>query len=620
MLFVDLYKEEEMLGIRQKLSLGFGGLLLIAIVIGIRSITQLTTLGHSIDVILRENYRSVIACQQMKESLERMDSGAVLILLGDATQGRKLIADNQPAFEKALHTELNNITLPGEEERAQQLSDLFRQYTETLKELQAPQFPVDNGREEYFAKLLPLFQQIKATADQVLNMNQQNMSDANDRARATAAAAKRQMYLLLLCGAIVAIMFVIFTERWILRPISRLIRSTDEIRRGNLELVVQSDSHDEIGRLSEAFNEMASSLREFRRCDRTRIARIQRSTQQVFKSLPDAVAIVDLDGRVEVATDLAADVFGLRPEVRIRDLAFDWMESLFDESLRSGRAVETLGNQVVVQRFINGEEHFFRPEAVPILDGDKHPAGVVLIFKDVTQQLHQDELKRGVISTVSHQLRTPLTSLRMAVYLLLEEKVGPLAPKQTELLVAARDDSDRLHSILTNLLDISRIESGRMRMDFRSEAPQTMVVQQVDSFRSAAKDRGIALKMEVPDKLPPVLADSAQVGHVLANLLSNALKYTSPGGEVSISAEPVDDAVCFAVSDTGRGIPDRYLDRVFEQFFRVPNEEAGAGEGLGLAIAREIVEAHGGTIDVRSREGEGSVFTFCLKQAVEKDE
>lgn len=604
-----------MLGIRQKLSFGFAGLLLIVIVIGIQSITQLTRLGHSIDVILRENYRSVIASQQMKEALERMDSGTLFTLLGDTDQGNALIVQNEPVFEEALQTELSNITLSGEREKALRIRELFTQYGAILKDVQDSTRSISIRREAYFTKLLPLFHQIKDMAGEILHMNQQNMIDANERARTTAAAAERRMYILLLCGALVAALFILFTGKWILRPINRLIRSTDEIRRGNLDLVVQSDSRDEIGRLSEAFNEMASSLREFRRSDRTRIARIQRSTQQVFKSLPDAVAVVDLNGRVEVSTEAASEVFGLKHDVRIRSLAFDWMGTLFDEALKSGRIVEAQGSQTVIQRFLNGEEHFFRPEAVPILDGEKHPTGVILILEDVTRQLHQDELKRGVISTVSHQLKTPLTSLRMAVYLLLEEKVGPLTPKQMELLVAARDESDRLHSILSNLLDISRIESGRMRMDFRPESPRTLVLEQVEPFLSTAKDRGISLRIEIADDLPPVLTDPAQIGHVLANLLSNALKYTSPGGEISISAEPDEDTVCFAVSDTGRGIARQYLDRVFEQFFRAPGQDVGEGEGLGLSIAKEIVEAHGGTIDVKSEEGKGSVFTFRLKQA-----
>lgn len=603
-----------MLGIRQKLSLGFCGLLLIIIVIGVQSITLFTGLGHSIDVILRENYRSVVASQQMKESLERVDSGILFVLLGDAGRGRELIAANEAVFEEALRTEIDNITLMGEGEKAAFIGVLFSRYRATLKEVQDTALSSTDRREAYFARLLPLFQQIKDTADAILQMNQKNMVEANDRARATAETAKRHMYVFLLCGAALALLFVYFTGKWILRPIDRLIRSTDEIRRGNLDLVVQRDFRDEIGRLSEAFNEMASSLRRFRRNDRTRMARIQQSMQQVFKSLPDAVAIVDLDGRVEVSTEAAAEVFGLKPEVHIRSLAFDWLGSLYDEALRMERTIEI--ESATVQRFIKGEERFFRPGAVPILDGEKNPTGVILILRDVTWQLYQDELKRGVISVVSHQLKTPLTSLRMAIYLLLdEEKVGPLAPKQVELLATARDDSDRLHSILSNLLDISRIESGKMQMDLRPESPRTLILDRLESFRSTAKDRGIVLKMDAPDDLPEVVADPAQIGHVLANLISNAIKYTPPGGEISVFAEENEEGVCFAVLDTGRGIPHQHLGRVFDQFFRVPGHEDEPGEGLGLAIAKEIVEAHGGTITVNSEEGKGSVFTFRLKRA-----
>lgn len=608
-----------MLGIRAKLSLGFGGLFVIILIIGVQSILHLTTLGHSVDVLLRENYRSVIACQQMKDALERMDSGTLFTLLGEDGLGRQLIAGSRPTFEQALQVELNNITLPGEEAAANHLRDLFAQYGKTLGEVLDPLSPLHERKTAYFDRLLPLFHQIKETAGTILQMNQQNMADANQRARTGAADAKRHMYILLSFGAAVAMVFILFTGRCILRPIQRLTRSADEIRKGNLDLVVQSASNDEIGRLSEAFNEMASGLRELRRNSRTRMDRIQRSTRQVFKSLPDAVAIVDLEGRVEVSTEAAAEVFGLKPNVQVRSLAFDWMESLLQEALGS---LPTPDNPPVIQRFVKGEEHFFSSEAVPILDEEKHTTGVILILKDVTREFHQDELKRGVVSTVSHQLKTPLTSLRMAIYLLLEEKAGPLTPKQIELLVAARDESDRLHSILTNLLDISRIEAGRMQMDLQPVSPHEMVVQQVDRFRSSARDHGLTLELEVPVDLPPVLVDTARMEHMLVNLLSNAIKYTSPGGAIRILAEAAGEQICFKVSDTGRGIPAPFLDRVFDQFFRVPEQNGGEGEGLGLAITKEIVEAHGGTISVESKEGEGSTFTFCLQRtdAVSKKE
>ncbi len=570
-----------MLGLRQKLSLGFGGLLLIILIIGIQSINHLTQLGQSIDVILRENYRSVIACQEMKESLERMDSGILFVLLGEKEKGAELIRTNEVVFEKALQAELNNITLPEEGKKAHHLQTLFTQYQATLHEMQGRKAFAHQQREAYFEKLFSLFVQIKETADEILQMNQKNMSDANDQARRSAVSAKRRMYILLLAGLFVAVGFVLFTGRWILRPIHRLIRSAEEIKQGNLELVVESDSRDEIGQLSEAFNEMALALRESRRSDQTRLTRIQRATEQTFNSLPDAVAIVDPGGRVDVATETAKNVFELKPGKQIRGLPFRWMDEIFTEALKTGRTIVPKGEQRVIQHFVNGEEHYFRPEAIPILGRDLQPTGVVLVLQDVTQERKQEELKRGVISTVSHQLKSPLTSIRMAVHLLLEEKIGSLTPKQTELLVAAREDSDRLHSILNNLLDISRIESGKVEMNFRKVSPHSLVFEALEPFQMDFKDRNVTLGTELQDDLPDVWADTARMNHVFANLLSNALRYTPPGGKVTVLARADEERVQFSVSDSGKGIPSQYLARIFEQFFRVPDQGAESGSGLG---------------------------------------
>lgn len=604
-----------MLGLRQKLSLGFGGLLVIILVIGVQSILHLTKLGESINVILRENYRSVIACQEMKEALERMDSGILFTLLAYTEKGQELISKNELAFEKALQVELHNITLPGEGEKAAHLQGLFKQYKTALKNVENSKMPLAFRRNTYFTHLLPLFQQIKDTADKILQTNQQNMIDANDLARAGAAAARKRMYILLFVGTIVAIGFLFFMGKWILRPINRLIKSADEIRRGNLDLVVQSSSRDEIGHLSEAFNAMAASLREFRRSDQAKLVRIQRATQQAFDSLPDAVAVIDLEGKVEVATEAARNVFGLRPNTSIFDLPFGWMADLYNEALRDGRKAQEQGNQKVIQHFVRGEERYFRPVAVSILDNERQPTGVILTFQDVTQLRQQDEIKKGVISTVSHQLKTPLTSIRMAIHLLLEEKVGHLTEKQVELLLAAREDSDRLHSILNNLLDISRIESGRVQMEFRIVSPHSMVLEAIEPFQGAAQDQGVTLSVEIPGDLPDVWADMTRIGHVFGNLISNALKYTPPGGKVTISAKAEEKLVHFFISDTGKGIHSKYLPRIFEQFFRVPDQVTETGAGLGLAIVKEIVEAHGETVGVESYEGKGSTFTFTLKRA-----
>ena len=604
-----------MLGLRQKLSLGFGALLIIIVVISVQSILNLSRLGISIDVILRENYRSVISSQQMKEALERMDSGVLFTLLGYKKQGEDLVRTNQQAFEKALHAEMNNITLPGEGERARRLQDLFGRYTADLESALDDRSSLDLRRAAYFNRLLPLFQHIKTTADEVLQINQENMSEANERARAIASVARRRMVILSLVGTFFAVGFVLFTGRWILHPINRLIRSAEEIRRGNLDLVVQSNSRDEIGRLSEAFNSMAASLREFRRSDQAKWVRMQRATQQAFDSLPEAFAVVDLDGKVEVATEAARNFFGMKTSVRVQDLPFDWMLDLFNRALMSGRGIHLKSPGMIVQHFVEGKELYFCPEAIPILDSNRQPTGVVLIMQDVTQLRQQEEIKRGLISTVSHQLKTPLTSIRMAIHLLLGDKLGPLTEKQAELLVAAREDSDRLHDILNSLIDISRIESGRAQMDFRPVSPYTLVLETVEPFRRAAQDQGVTLIIDLPEDLPEVRADMTRIGHVIGNLLSNALKFTLPGGTITLSAKSEANEVSFSVSDTGKGIPAEYLPRIFERFFRVPDQGAMTGAGLGLAIVKEIVEAHGGEVAVDSREGKGSTFTFTLRKA-----
>jgi len=268
-----------------------------------------------------------------------------------------------------------------------------------------------------------------------------------------------------------------------------------------------------------------------------------------------------------------------------------------------------------IQIFHDGEEHFFLPEAIPILDEQRELAGVTLVLSDVTDLRRLSEMKRGLISTVSHELKTPLTSVRLAIHALLSEKVGPLTFKQSELLAAARNDSDRLHRIIENLLDMSRMEAGRAAVQRLPVAPEQLVLQASDDFRTAFLDRGVNLKLDLPPDVPQVLVDPARIKHVFSNLLNNALKHTPPGGSVSVSARSEGAEVRFAVEDTGAGIPAEYLPRVFEEFFRVPGQDQESDTGLGLAIVKEIVELHGGRIEAQSEPGKGAKFVFTLKVA-----
>ncbi len=604
-----------MFGLRSKLSLGFGGLLLIILIIGIQGIIRVNELGQSIDVILRENYRSVIACQEMKESLERMDSGVLFVLLGYETQGKAQIDAYRVKFDKAMRIEGGNITLSDEGESFSGLASSYSRYQDVLKEVTDTSMPIDERRDSYFTELFPLFQSVKESANRILQMNQQNMADANMVARDKAAKASQRMYLLLICGVGIASMFIYYTGRWILRPITTLTHSANEIAHGNLDLVVGSGSHDEMGQLARTFDAMASSLREYRRTNEAKVLNLQRATQQALEDLSAAIVVANLDGAAEVVSRAAHDAFGVEVGRRVQECKHPWIGELLERVVQSGQREQFGQGDYPVQIFVGGQERFFRPEALPVLDGFGKPTGVAFVLHDATQAKQQDELKRGLVSTVSHQLKTPLTSIRMALYLLLDDKIGPLTPKQEELLVTAREDSERLYAIVEDLLDIARIQSGRIQMDLQRVDASTLALDSIESFKAQAQGCGVTLTASIPAGLPDVQADTTRVPHVFANLLSNAIKYTSPGGSVTVAARAGNEAVWYSVTDTGCGIAPEYLPRVFEQFFRAPQQGRASGAGLGLAIAKEIVTAHGGEIFAESDLGSGSTFSFSLRQA-----
>jgi signal transduction histidine kinase len=221
-----------------------------------------------------------------------------------------------------------------------------------------------------------------------------------------------------------------------------------------------------------------------------------------------------------------------------------------------------------------------------------------------------------MVSTVSHELKTPLTSVQMTVHLLLEEVVGPLNSKQIELLLVARQDSDRLLAMINDLLDLTRIEQGRVRLDREQAAPADLVAEAIERFESKAKDGGVTLNGSVAFGLPPVSVDRDRIAHVFDNLVGNALSHTPRNGSVELASRIKPEGMIeFTLEDSGVGIAPEHLSRIFEKFYRVPGSKSSGGAGLGLAIAREIVEAHGGRIEVQSQPGRGTTFTFTLPTA-----
>ena len=447
----------------------------------------------------------------------------------------------------------------------------------------------------------------------------QNMTVADVRSThhelySMARTAQWTMHALAVAGAVVAVGFTFFVGRAILKPLRILTESAREIQEGRLDQSVPVRSNDELGKLSSAFNEMAVGLRHSKQQDAEMILRTQQATQLAIDSLPDGVVLINDKGTIELANNTAKRVLGIRSGEPIRDHEDLPLAAMHHGAMQTGQASHAAGYESAIRTADEGLEEYYLPRSIPILNDKREAIGSMIVLNDVTELHRLDEMKNSLLSMVAHELRTPLTTMRMIVHLVAERKIGPLTPKQQELLNAAADESDRLHHILDNLLDMNRIESGKVLMDMQSVPAASLVAGAVEGARGAFLERGIDLKCDLLDPLPCVRADATRVGHAFSNLLNNAMKYTFRGGTVLVSARASADFVEFIVADTGIGIPRQYLPRIFEKFFRVPGQEGDSGAGLGLAIVKDVVNAHGGRIVAESAEGKGSTFRFTLRR------
>lgn len=614
--------------LRYKLLLGLAPLLAIMIGLGVWAVAILDHLGGRIDVILRENYESVLAAEGMKEALERMDSAAQFAINGQDERARKQFETFRPVFRQNLEKGQRNVTLPGEQELTDRLAANYAKYLEQNREFYGlPAVPPRARTDAYYGGLYPTFLELKNDADRVLEVNQANMRAEDLMARREAARSRRVLILAVLGAAAVATAVGLGLGRSILEPIGAVTRAARAVASGDLDQVVPATTRDELGELATAFNTMARTIREYRQAGTARLLRAQKTAQATIDSIPDPVVVIDPTGSVERANPAARRILGVAPS---ENGAVPWapppqIRGPLDEVLGGRADFLPTGLDHALCLRDDGQERFFLPRVLSIRGDHEGTLGAAVVLSDVTKFRLVDQLKSDMVSTVSHELKNPLTGLQMAIHLLLEEVIGPLNAKQTELLLGARQDSDRLLGMVNDLLDLTRIEQGRVTLDLKPVAPADLVSGAVGRFESRAEDAGIRLKGAVGFGLPPVLADRERVSHVFDNLIANALAHTPRGGTIDLAAEvlaagegrgqPQAGHVRFSVTDSGEGIPPQHLGHVFDRFFRVPGGRATGGAGLGLAIAREVVVAHGGAIDVTSRPGAGTTFTFTLPVA-----
>ncbi|RKG74829.1 sensor histidine kinase [Corallococcus exercitus] len=608
--------------LRSRLLLAQAPLVVALLLLGTTAVVTLARVGRSGQRVLEDNYRSVLATQRITEQLERMDSAALFIIAGERERGLAQQAAQRPPLETELGVQLGNITEPGEAEATQRLRAAWVKYREEFDAF-LQERDAEAARKRYFESLSPAFQEAKAAASSILALNQDAMVRKSDRLRQQSERVNTLMALAVVAALGFGLFFTTSLVQRALRPVSVLSQAVRRLGQGDGEARAVVEGRDEIAQLARDFNTMAERLGQYRKSSLGELLQAQAVSQAAIDSLPDPVLVLGADGGLLNVNAAAEEVLRLRldeggdalgrvePEVRAV------LERVRAHVVGGRGAYQPRGYEEAVRVEASPEGgRWLLPRGSPVHGETGDVVGATLILQDVTRLRRFDELKNDLVATVAHEFRTPLTSLRMAIHLVAEGVVGQVTEKQADLLFAAREDCERLQGIVDDLLDLSRIQSGQLQLDVREVRTEELVEHALSAQRTLAEDRGVRLSQSLSPDVETVRVDPDRLHLVLGNLVGNGVKHTPQDGEVSVHVSRDGAHVRFEVRDTGEGIPAQEQARIFEKFYRAPGAPAG-GAGLGLSIARDIVQAHGGELGVVSTPGQGSTFWFTLPQPAE---
>jgi two-component system phosphate regulon sensor histidine kinase PhoR len=401
----------------------------------------------------------------------------------------------------------------------------------------------------------------------------------------------------------VALLAAALISRAISRPIQEVTGAARRIARGELSQKISVKTKDEASQLAEAFNQMSLSLQK----TVAEISEERGKLAAILASMADGVIMTDGEGNVLLANPAAEKLFGFK-QGKVRGRYF--IEAVPDYEVdRILRSCLKTGREQAVQLESGIGKRFLRVVAVPLITD--RPAGALVVFQDLTELRSLQTMRRELVGNISHELRTPLTTIKAVIETL---KDGAVEDRELtrNFLTSVDSEVDRMTQIVAELTELSRIESGKAELKLERVDLNTLAREAIAQLNPFATRRGVTVSLEPAPKLPPVTADKERVRQVITNLLHNALKFTPPKGKVTVATGLKGDSATLSISDTGIGISGEDLPHVFERFYKADKARSGGGTGMGLAIAKHIVQAHGGTIRAQSEPGKGSTFSFSL--------
>ena len=604
--------------LKKKIILGYGIAILLILIVLAWAFHNLMNLGRASEAILKENYNSILAAENMIESLGRQDHSSLLLLLGYRSEGLAQFHENEARFLQWLGRAKDNITEEGEGKIIQSIEDVYAGYLKKFSELS---FLTTSAGEKaagfYHETLLPAYTLVRDSCANLKEINETAMFTTSNRAKRVARRAVVSMLAVGMGALGLGLAFSFMLSNLLTRPLRHMVEGAKAVAGGNYDVEISVRSSDELGHLAGEFNLMAKKLKGYHDLNIGKLLAEKRKSEAIISGLDDGIIVVDADFKVLDINPAAARAVGAASEFArgrhfLEVVKDEKLFRLIREAAESGRPPSVKEGEDIITLSRGEAQSHFQGLISPIFSEPGAVLGVVLLLRDITRLKELDRLKSEFVMTASHELRTPLTSIGMSIDLLRESAQQKLDQDERKLLDAAHEEIQRLKSLVNDLLTLSKIESGKVEMDFERVSLPALIEKVVAGLKVQTENKSVELSWSVPESFPWVSADAHKIAWVLTNLVANALNFSRPGGYVRLSAEQLGAMAYISVKDSGAGIPVEDQSRVFDKFVQVGNQKEASGSGLGLAICREIVHAHGGTIWVDSAPGEGSVFTFTL--------
>jgi two-component system, NtrC family, sensor histidine kinase KinB len=589
---------------------------------GVYSMILFARLANTVDTSVTSSYQCFTAASAMSLALAGMDREVSWVVAGSRTGennnllvypkrniDKNAFGQNRKRFEENLELLFKASALPGQLPMSQQVATNYQMFLKAVDTISSLDFP-ENQRVVYERDAVPAGQMMNRLLGRIHDLNHRAILGTSQNIR----NITREVTRLMLAGMVIAFLVSAYAgyqiSRSVLRPIQLLTRASRELGEGKLDHPVPVTTRDELGELARAFNQMAAQLQEYRQSTTEKIVRLHRTMETTLASFPDPIFVLDREGRIELKNPAAES---LMSGLQLKGQLPKKLQAIARNTLDSGESFLPNSFEDAITYRINGEDKFFLPRSLAMRDKNDALLGVAVVVIDVTRFRLVDAAKTDLVATVSHELKSPLTSVRMALHILLEKTVGALTPKQDELLTAARNDTERLLRILNDLLDLARLEEGNAALRLEPVTPAELLKVVMKEMVDKVTAKNLKMDCVVEPDLPDVPVDRQRINHVFSNLVANATQHSPVGGKLTLNAALTEDnSVEFSVTDQGPGVPEEYHTRIFERFFRVPGQ-AKTGAGLGLSIAREITLSHGGRIGVRSTPGQGATFFVILK-------